>query len=164
MDHEFYSHVDRDWASKPLKIGMFGALTYRKGIDLGIDSFLDLFEDDPSVELHLATSTFDLPQFHYLPQAHANIFVEHIGWHTREHVRDWYRDKHALLAPFRGEGYYLPGVEMMATGGVLIAPNQMGAESYHTTNTGYVIPAEYGPVLHGVATTEPKLPHVTVSG
>jgi glycosyltransferase involved in cell wall biosynthesis len=149
VDADFYAFQDRDWSAKPLKIGMFGALTHRKGIDIGIEAFLELFEGNPDVELHIGTSVSSLEgAIRFLPDAYPNIKVQRFGWHTREQVRDWYYDKHALLAPFRGEGFYLPGPEFMATGGCVIAPDKMGAEAWMQPTMGWVIPSHYGPVLH----------------
>lgn len=147
VDLEFFKFQPRNWdLDEPLRIGMFGHLTYRKGIDLGLKAFLDTFAGDPKVELHVGTTFRGIPQLTYAAEEHSNVHVHYFGFMSREQVRDFYYSLHALFAPFRGEGFYLPGAEFMATGGVLVAPNLMGPAAYHTPTTGYIIPAEFGPV------------------
>lgn len=147
VDLEFFKFQDRDWdPDTPLRIGMFGHLTYRKGIDLGLNAFLETFAGDPAVELHVGTTFRGIPQLEFAAKEYGNIHVHYFGFASREQVRDFYYSLHALFAPFRGEGFYLPGAEFMATGGVLIAPNLMGPAAYHTPTTGYIIPAEFGQV------------------
>jgi glycosyltransferase involved in cell wall biosynthesis len=148
VDTTFWSARPREWDAKPLKLCMFGALTYRKGIDIAVEAFAEAYGDNPDVELHIATTFYELPQFRTLPEQFSNIFVEFFGWKSREEVRDFYYDKHALFAPYRGEGFYLPGAEFMATGGILIAPDQMGAAAYHAVDKGWVIPSHWEPVKH----------------
>lgn len=148
VDTDFWSQHPREWDAKPLKICMFGALTYRKGIDIAVEAFAKAYGDNPDVELHIATTFYQLPQFFTLAEQFSNMHVHFFGWKTREEVRDFYNEMHALFAPYRGEGFYLPGAEFMATGGCLIAPNQMGAAAYHGADKGWVIPSTWGPVKH----------------
>ncbi len=147
VDADFWTLRDRTWNSSPLKIGMIGDLNVRKGIDLGVEAFVKAFDNDPSVELHIATSSNHFPLFH-IQELNPNIHVELFGYRTRDQVRDWYYGKHALLAPFRGEGFYLPGAEFTATGGCLIAPKMMGTSYYHSDAKGWVIPSKFVDVGH----------------
>jgi glycosyltransferase involved in cell wall biosynthesis len=149
VDAEFFSFVGRDWQAKPLRIGAIGALTYRKGIDLLLEAFIDVAGNNPDVELHIMTTVASLSgALPIYEQAYSNIKVRHIGWSTREEVRDWYQSMHALIYPFRGEGWGMCGPEMMATGGIVIAPDKMGAAAWMTPEAGYVIPSEWTDVLH----------------
>jgi glycosyltransferase involved in cell wall biosynthesis len=148
VDSEFFVHHERDFSELPVKIMMFGALTYRKGIDYGIQTFTDLYDGNLDVELHLFTTFHELVTFRYITEGVPNIHVHHIGWSTREEVREIYNSMHALFAPYRGEGYYLPGAEFMATGGLLIAPAAMGSTAYHRPDSGYVIPHLWETVKH----------------
>lgn len=148
VDTDFWFSRPREWDSKPLKIGMFGALTYRKGIDIAVEAFAEAYGDNDDVELHIGTTFFELPQFYTLPDQFSNVYVHNFGWKPREEVRDFYHSLHGLFAPYRGEGFYLPGAEFMSTGGCLIAPNKMGAAAYHDVDKGWVIPSEYETVKH----------------
>lgn len=148
IDVDFWEFKQRDWATEPIRIGMFGALDNRKGIDIAIQAFLEAFEGAPEVELHIGTTYPDFPAVHVYPHIYPNIKVTIFGSQTQREVLEFYHSLHALFAPFRGEGWFLPGTEFMATGGVLIAPNEMGTAGYHSQMTGWVIPSHYEPVVN----------------
>jgi glycosyltransferase involved in cell wall biosynthesis len=148
IDTDFWIERPRDWfADGPLRICMFGALTYRKGIDLGVEAFIDLYGGNPDVELHIGTTFYELP-IEMMCSPYDNIHIHNFGWSTREQVREFYCSMHGMFAPFRGEGFFLPGAEFMATGGCFIAPDKMGPAAYHGADKGWVIPCEYKPVKH----------------
>lgn len=149
VDTTFFTPVERNWSEKPLRIGIFGATSYRKGIDLAMQAFLNLYADNPDVELHIASSQIrGMPALPSIDSNTPNIFFHRFGNQSRRAVHQFYCSMHALLAPSRGEGWYLPGPEFMATGGILIAPDKLGFAEYVQKDTCVVIENEWGPVDH----------------
>lgn len=147
VDTTFYLPAERDWNADPLKIGILSAANYRKGIDMALEAFIDLYLDNPHVELHVATSQLSgMPALPSIANSASNIFYYKFGGKTKSEVRDWYSTKHALLAPSRGEGWYLPGTEFMATGGILICPDKQGFAEYVSPQACVIIDSYMGPV------------------
>jgi glycosyltransferase involved in cell wall biosynthesis len=145
VDTAFFCPQERDWNAKPLRFGAYGELSYRKGLDLTVNAWLKLFRDDPSVQLDILTLRRD-PWVWSLPEVSSNITVQQSGVLPVKKIREYFYSLHALIHPYRGEGWWRPGTEMMATGGILIAPNLMGPAAFHHPHSGWVIPAEMGPV------------------
>ena len=130
----------RDWNAKTFKFCMVGALGPRKDPLLAIDAFRELREEHPEldVELNLKTVT---PGLHSKLQGVTpglRIFYE--VW-SEDVLREFYYGHHVLIAPSKGEGKNLPALEMLSTGGTVIATNWGGHAQWLSPALGY--PLDY---------------------
>jgi glycosyltransferase involved in cell wall biosynthesis len=133
------SYQERDWSpSSPFRFAMLGALTGRKNPLLSWQAFKNLKDNYPKdfdkAELHFKTNTAGFP-----PQMEnwCKDFHIHRGTWPREDVYAFYKSSHVLLAPSRGEGKNLPALEMLSTGGSVIATNWGGHTSWLSDQYAY---------------------------
>lgn len=127
-------------------------LSYRKGFDLVLKAFLELFAQHDDVQLVLRSylsdgSKRDLDQVANL----IRIFrEEELGGLSAGHVYlldnipdvhlpALYRSAQVLVAPFRGEGWGLPIVEALASEVPVIATGWGGPMSYLTPETATLL-------------------------
>jgi len=118
-------------------------LSYRKGFDLALKAFLELFADHEDVQLILRCyikdgSAQDLKQvadfirifreneMNGLKKGHV-FLLENV---PDLHLPALYRSAHVLLAPFRGEGWGLPMMEALASETPVIATAWGGPMAY----------------------------------
>lgn len=124
---EFWTPQERDWHSDRFSFCMNGALHARKDPFTAIEAFrqlkLEFPEEFEPAELHLHTT---VPGLHpkmedWIPK----LRIHYKMWPT-ETLRAFYGSQHVLLAPSHGEGKNLPALEMLSTGGTVIATNWGG--------------------------------------
>lgn len=88
-----------------------GHPAYRKGLDLALDAFLDLYKDNP--EYHLTIKTYGDSQ---VPKTDANNVTIINKTTNYSDLVDIIYDHHILLYPSWGEGFGLIPLQAMATG------------------------------------------------
>jgi glycosyltransferase involved in cell wall biosynthesis len=149
---EDWKPVERDWFSDRFGFVMHGMLNGRKQPWLVIQAFNELraehkdFAKNATLTLHnLAGGIPDelndiMPKVKVLQQV-----MDH------DTLLDMYRYNHVLLAPSLGEGKNLPALEMMSTGGTVIATNVGGHTMWMRGDIAYGLPWKPTPLY-------PKLP------
>lgn len=140
----FWQPRPRDW-NGPLKFCMVGQLGPRKDPFVAIDAFKELRAEQPGleIELHLKTNT---PGLHSrLMDVVPGLKIYYEVW-PEEVLRDFYYRMHVLLAPSRGEGKNLPALEMLSTGGTVIATNFGGHTGWLSSTIGYPLNYQLEPV------------------
>lgn len=128
--------------TKAFRFCMVGALHERKNPMTALLAFRDLKEKYPKdfehAELYLKTVCGGIePAFvNSIPKAKLVVG----GW-PHKAVIDFMSGCHVLLAPSRGEGKNIPALEMMTTGGTVLATDWGGHRQW--LNTDYAYPLEY---------------------
>ncbi|PKL74994.1 MAG: hypothetical protein CVV27_17650 [Candidatus Melainabacteria bacterium HGW-Melainabacteria-1] len=134
-------------------------LSYRKGFDLVLKAFLELFAEHDDVQLVMRTylrdgSAQDLDQVAELIRLFRE---EELGGIKRGHVYlldnvadvhlpALYRSSQVLLAPFRGEGWGLPMIEALASEVPVIATGWGGPLSYLNPNNATLLNYQLRPI------------------
>ena len=132
--------TERDW-SGILNFGMLGKMTPRKYVWETFKAFRDAFGDREDVHLEiLSTDSNTLPV--KLSEFQANVTVSQAGGISKEGLRDWYRSKHVLLFPSRGEGNGRPPMEMGLTGGAVVTTGGMGMH-WMQSSFAFVLPYKW---------------------
>lgn len=141
-DPSEWSFVDRDWAKPRFNFCMVGQLHERKDPWVAIEAFRELKEEFPEefepAELHLKTNILGLHPG--LEDLIPKLKIYYDVW-PAEKLKAFYEQMHVLLAPSRGEGKNLPALEMMSTGGAVIATNWGGHTGW--MNSEYAYPLDY---------------------
>lgn len=137
-----WPEVERDWHGDRFGFAMVGALHERKDPFTAIQAFRELKTEYPDefepAELHLKTN---VPGLHpAMEQWTPKLRVHYETWPTAT-LREFYKAQHVLLAPSRGEGKNMPALEMMSTGGAVIATNWGGHQQW--MNSEYAYPLNY---------------------
>lgn len=134
-------------------------LSYRKGFDLVLRAFLELFAGYDDVQLVMRSylsngSSEDLDQVARLiklfreeelggvSQGHVYL-LENVA---DVHLPALYRSADVLLSPFRGEGWGLPMIEALATGVPVIATGWGGPMSYLSRDIATLIDYQLRPI------------------
>lgn len=130
-------------------------LSYRKGFDLVLKAFLDLFANQHDVQLVMRCSIKDdSPQDfeqvadfiqNFCQQYHPRPRLKNIALLTPVadlHLPALYRSAEVLLAPFRGEGWGLPIIEALATELPVIATGWGGPMAYLNSEIAELLPYE----------------------
>lgn len=132
-------------------------ITYRKGLDLVISAFLDLFQHHDDVQLVLRcylkdSSPQDMAKVAQVVKTlrkekkadKGHIFLlENV---PDPHLPALYRSAHVLVAPFRGEGWGLPITEALASELPVIATGWGGPMSYLSEDIAYLLPYDLKPI------------------
>lgn len=134
-------------------------LSYRKGFDLILKAFLELFARHDDVQLLLRCYMHDgSPKDLEQVKKFVRIFREQeMGGQQNGHIYlldnvpdlhlpSLYRSAQVLLAPFRGEGWGLPIVEALASEIPVIATNWGGPASYLTPEIATLLSYELRPI------------------
>lgn len=136
----------RDWNAPTLRFCMVGALGARKDPFVAIDAFRELREEHPDVDIELNIKT-NVPGLHsklqdWIPGL--RVFYE--VW-PEGMLREFYSRQHVLIAPSRGEGKNLPALEMLSTGGTVIATNWGGPTQWLSAQFAYPLDYTLEPLL-----------------
>lgn len=129
----------RDW-SGPINFCMVGALGPRKDPFVAIDAFRELREEHPELPISLSIKTVTPGLHSAMEHAIPGLRIFYEVW-PQEVLRDFYYNQHVLIAPSRGEGKNLPALEMLSTGGTVIATNWGGHRQWLSPAIGY--PLDY---------------------
>lgn len=141
--------MERDWNGKRFSFIMHGQLGPRKNPTVAIAAFAELKNEYPvefePAEFHLHNSLSSLPPF--IEDAIPKLRVHYRTFDDAE-MHEFYKSAHVLLAPSRGEGKNLPALEMLSTGGSVIATDWGGHQNW--LNSQYAYPLAYSMVPFGV--------------
>jgi glycosyltransferase involved in cell wall biosynthesis len=132
----------RDWNSDRFGFCMVGALGGRKDPFVAIEAFRELKQEHPDefdgAEMHLKSS---IPGMHTAMEEWVPKLRVHYSVWPDDVLRDFYAAQHCLISPSRGEGKNMPALEMMSTGGVVIATNWGGHTQWLSRE--YAYPLDY---------------------
>jgi glycosyltransferase involved in cell wall biosynthesis len=142
--------LERDWFGSRFCFGMHGALNNRKQPYKVLAAFRALKDEHP-IEFEdacLLLHTTCPPLFpeigSILEQLKVEVFYE--VW-DKPTLTEFYKSCHALVYPSMGEGKNLPALEMLATGGAVIATNWSGHTEWLSENVGWPLPYELKPLF-----------------
>lgn len=134
----------RDW-SGTLNFCMVGALGARKDPFVAIDAFRELRAEHPGLDMTLNLKTV-VPGLHSrLQDVVPGLKIFYEVW-PEEVLRDFYYSQHILLAPSRGEGKNLPALEMLSTGGTVMASSFGGHLQWLSPEFAYPIDVTLSPL------------------
>lgn len=121
-DPKLWPEVERDWFSPRFSFIMHGNLNLRKDPHVAIQAYVELKDEYPeefeSVEMHIHTSDKGIPKI--METVIPNLRIHYETW-PQSMVREFYKSGHVLISPSHGEGKNLPCLEMLSTGGSVIA-------------------------------------------
>ncbi len=133
-----WRRAQRDWHSPRFGFCMVGQLSQRKDPFVAIQAFRELKEEFPEefepAELHLKTNILGLHPA--MEQWVPKLRVHYAVW-PQDVLQEFYAAQHVLLAPSRGEGKNVPALEMMTTGGAVIATNWGGHTQWLSSAYAY---------------------------
>jgi len=138
----------RDWHG-PLNFCMVGALGPRKNPFLAIDAFKELRSEHPDLDITLNVKTVTPGLHSRLQDVVPGLKLYYEVW-PEAVLRDFYYSQHILLAPSRGEGKNLPALEMLSTGGTVMATNWGGHTQWLSSMIGYPLNYELEPINGGL--------------
>jgi glycosyltransferase involved in cell wall biosynthesis len=142
---KFWQPQPRDWNAPVLNFCMVGQLGPRKDPFVAIEAFRELREENPDMAIALNIKT-NSPGLHSkLQDLIPGLRIYYDVW-PDEVLRDFYYSQHILLAPSRGEGKNLPALEMLSTGGTVIATNWGGHRQWLSPALGYQLNFELEPL------------------
>ncbi len=134
-------------------------LSYRKGFDLVLKAFLDLFANQNDVQLVMRCyfkddSPQDFDQVasfikDFCQQYHPGPRRQNIALLTPVadlHLPALYRSAQVLLAPFRGEGWGLPIIEALASETPVITTGWGGPMAYLNPEIAELLPYQLQPI------------------
>ncbi len=146
-----WRQVRRDWHSPALKFCMVGALGPRKDPFVAIDAFRELREEQPEVDIELHVKTVSPGLHSKMEDWVPGLKIYYETW-SDEQMRQFYAANHVLLAPSRGEGKNMPALEMLSTGGTVIATNWGGHTQWLSKEIAY--PLDY--TLEALTRAQPR--------
>ena len=140
IDLRAYRSIDRDW-SFPRLLSV-GRVVHQKGLDLAMRALGELKE--LTWEWRIAG---DGPQMQILQSLAKELGIEDrvrfLGWQSREHLIELYKQANIFLFPSRHEGMPNAMLEAMASGLPIIATCIAGSEELVMHDkTGYLVPSE----------------------
>lgn len=142
---QYWKPRPRDWNAPVINFCMVGQLGPRKDPFVAIDAFRELKDEQPDLPITLNIKT-NYPGLHSKMQdAIPGLKIYYDVW-PDDVMRDFYYSQHVLIAPSRGEGKNLPALEMLSTGGTVIATDWGGHRQWLSGLYGYRLSYGLGPV------------------
>ncbi len=142
-----WQYMERDWNSPRFSFIMNGQLGPRKGVHAAILAFSELKDEYPvefePAEMHLHNTLSNLPPM--LEDVVPKLRIHYRTFDDYE-MHEFYRSGHVLLAPSRGEGKNLPALEMLSTGGGVIATDWSGHQQWLNSDYAYSLDYELVPM------------------
>lgn len=139
---ELWPYLERDWSSDRFSFIMHGALGPRKNPMVAVMAFSELKDEYPEefepAEMHVHTT---VPGMHPSLEELIPKFRIHYTTFSEDEMLDFYQSGHVLITPSRGEGKNLPAIEMLSTGGSVIATNWSGHCNW--LSNSYAYPLDY---------------------
>ncbi|HOV92965.1 MAG TPA: glycosyltransferase [Candidatus Kapabacteria bacterium] len=165
--------------SKKLKFLYVGGTTYRKGIDILLQSYIKSFTSEDDVCLiikDMGSESFYKGQtaenmIHNIqsnPKSPEIIYIN--DYLTEQEIASLYRSCNVFVSPYRGEGFSLPTLEAMACGLPVIVSNGGATEDFVRDEFAWKIdtePKTIGNILDGKELTgeafllEPDVEHLS---
>lgn len=123
VDQTVWFPVERE-PNRRFRFACGGSLWRRKGLDLVVDAFMAL---DLDAELHIKAA----PHMADLPKVFADPRIRfHQGWMGEPELVDWVRQADCWVAPSRGEGFGLIGLQAIACGVPTVLSDTSGHREY----------------------------------
>jgi glycosyltransferase involved in cell wall biosynthesis len=139
---KLWPYMERNWHGKRFSFIMNGQLGLRKNPFVAIEAFAELKTEYPvefePAEFHLHTTVSSLPPM--IEDAIPKLRVHYRTFDDYE-MHEFYKSGHVLLAPSYGEGKNLPALEMLSTGGSVVATDWGGHQQW--LHTQYAYPLNY---------------------
>jgi glycosyltransferase involved in cell wall biosynthesis len=139
--------VERDWFGEKFVFLMHGALNARKQPWLAIQAFNELKAEQPEFEpavLAVHNTVGGIPQ--EIEKAIPGLRIYQDAF-DNETLQRFYQAGHVLLSPSLGEGKNLPALEMLSTGGTVIATNVGGHTMWIRDDIAYALDYTLTPVF-----------------
>ncbi len=143
---QLWPFTPRDWNTDVTNFCMVGNLMDRKNPFVAIEAFQELQEERPELKMRLTLKTIGPGLHSKIEQWVPNVRVIYEHWDD-DMMRSFYASQHVLIAPSRGEGKNLPCLEMLSTGGTVIATNIGGHAQWLSTSIGFPLDYELVPVF-----------------
>ncbi len=145
FDSAEWKVAERDWFGERFCFGQHGALNGRKHPYKVLQAFRELKDEHP-VEFEHARMIFHTTCPPLFPEisdilGDYGIRVFYEVW-DQSTLHDFYKATHCLVYPSMGEGKNLPALEMLATGGTVIATDWSGHREWLSENVGWPLPYE----------------------
>lgn len=146
-DPAAWPYMERDWFSPRFSFIMHGNLNLRKDPHVAIQAYIELKDEYPeefaTAEMHVHTTDPGLPKI--METVIPDFRVHYETW-SQETVLKFYQSGHVLLSPSHGEGKNLPCLEMLSTGGTVIATSFSGHLNWLSDAYAYPLNCSLVPV------------------
>jgi glycosyltransferase involved in cell wall biosynthesis len=155
-----WPYMERDW-SGVFRFCMQGALHTRKSPMTAIEAFKELKDEYPefaSVELHLK----DVGAGGLHPKMMdwcSGLFIYNEIWPLKT-LQEFYSRMHVILCPSQGEGKNLPALQMLSTGGTVIATNWGGHQQWLSEQYAYPLNYALYKDASGATSARPDKDHL----
>lgn len=164
IDPELFTPIGKRYpleTNKKLKLLYVGGTTYRKGIDILLQSYIKSFTNDDDICLVIKDMGGDSfykgqtaeKMIHNIQSAPTSPEIIYINdYLTEEEMASLYRSCDVFISPYRGEGFSLPTLEAMACGLPVIVTDGGATEDFVRDEFAWKIDAEpksIGNVLDG---------------
>lgn len=137
-DPSHWPYMERDWNSPRFSFIMHGSLNLRKDPHVAIQAYVELKDEYPEefepAEMHIHTLESGIPKI--METVIPKLRVHYETW-PEETVRQFYQSGHVLISPSHGEGKNLPCLEMLSTGGSVIATSFSGHLNWLSDSYAY---------------------------
>jgi len=137
VDTSFYTWKPRKVRELPkIRFCAVGNLSRRKGIELIVDAYQKIRSEYENCSLSIRSTGAGLhPRWADIIQ---DCYMYFGPW-SKQTLRDFYYNMDVMLSLTRGEGFNLPAVEFLATGGTVIATNFMGHAQWANSEYMYQV-------------------------
>ncbi len=150
---------------KKFKLLFVGGTIFRKGIDLLLRAYTEMFTSDDDICLvikDMGSNTFykerniaeEIKKIQHSSDAPEIIYIDEEL--TEEQIVSLYRACNLFVCPYRGEGFSLPTLEAMACGLPVVVTRGGATDDFVDEEVGWQIPADIlnlGNVLDGMELT-----------
>jgi len=144
VDTQFYEWRARN-LNEPIKFCAVGNLSRRKGIELIVDAYQKVRAKHECSLTIRSTGAGIHPKWADIIK-NLSIFC---GPWSKQTLRSFYYNHDVMLALSRGEGFNMPAVEFLSTGGSVIATSFMGHAQWANSEYMYLVPHSLTPVKLG---------------
>lgn len=139
VNTDFFTLPPRARSIRPFKFLVVALLTPRKGVDVLIRAFAQMFRNEPDVYLDVGG---DGPQRKELEALSRALQIEHkvqfVGLLSREQVREAMWQANAFVLPSLRETFGVAVIEALATGLPVIATRSGGPEEFVQPEVGWL--------------------------